>query len=897
MKRTLPALLGVAVLAAPFVAAAAGPDLTGLISAPASGEAGLEVRITFEIQNIGSAPAPATTFRIMVDPDPMADGSEPTRHDLVLYGDVPALAPSEVFSDEIGAALPSPLRGDRYTFELEIDPAKQTGDVDRSNNLVRSATKMTNRKPNLEIRPGWAVDLVDGCFYGEPLEAVIRSCNNGRAGAVGFYPGVVMGELDQLTLIEDVPAATFPQSCHGAEHPNYAPCAEVEGETPSCVAGTCRIECESDEGCGSNLYCREDPLLAEALGKESAKSCMNWLDFPAIVGSLPVCQTFTMKGTIPVANQQGNYYEDQQQRFHLISDVEFSLSESRPHQISTQAFDCRVALPDLVPTSLAPKSRIVAGEATPIARQFKNLGFIEHPRVLPPVPTPETVTFEYQYYLSTAPDISVNQIPLVVLSTGDMGSAEIGRKGEIAGTDLVMVPPNTAPGIYYIGLIADPDGKVPELSKANNVLVHSEQIRVEPPSLRILTDNLPAATIGARFTYQLVAQGGIGPYIWSASELPPGVGFGEDGILGGATTEVGDFPFTVRVTSGEHRAERMLVLRSLPPLGSLQITTSLLPPAVRNIPYGGWTDEFGARHEGLPLAASGGVRPYKWRLDPTVAENWMPQGLEFVSPGGIVRGTPSTQSTTREVVVEVEDQIGNTVTKAIRVVVVSSADLVIKSQLFAEGTTAQPYDSCIEAAGGDSSAPYEWSLERSTIPAGLQAEQRGNQACLVGTPTVCSNFLVKATVSDAGGQSYSASIPLSVECDVIQLTTRSLPTVKRGEEVEQQLSSSGGPGTTYRLYQGRLPAGLSLSSDGLISGTVDEDAEFGGYSFIIQIKDEAGKQGLSALSITVEVEPREPTTKKKTESNCSAASGVGAGAPVGLALALLGLVRRRIKKD
>src|SRR5690606_5484561 len=127
--------------------------------------------IPIELRNIGDQPAPAFRYRITIDPDEMSDGSEPTRHDQVWIGDVPGgLAAGATISEVIQAPLPSPIRGGLYTFELELDFARQIPDANRSNNLVVSNTKMVNRKPSLKIeRSSLALNLVDGCFYGEPV--------------------------------------------------------------------------------------------------------------------------------------------------------------------------------------------------------------------------------------------------------------------------------------------------------------------------------------------------------------------------------------------------------------------------------------------------------------------------------------------------------------------------------------------------------------------------------------------------------------------------------------------------------------------------------------------------------------------------------------------------------
>lgn len=868
---------------------AIGPDLVGTIKAPASGEPGLPISVPITISNIGTDRAGAFWYSILVEPDKV-DGVDVGADEIYAKRLEDGVEPGETLEFTIETTLPEIIRGNFYTFVLELDINRELAEVDTSNNIARSPTKMANRKPFLSMTRPVSLTLPDGCYYGERLEARVEICNRGAAVAWGFFPGVVMGSGSQMSLLDDVAAATFPQSCLEPGSANFHACEPYRGRTPQCVVGTCRLSCESNADCGPDLFCREDPLLGAELGQSGVKSCMNFLDFPKS-SEEEHCRTFKFTGKIPVTDQNEKYYAAGIQRFHFTDDVTFSLSENLPDQVSTEEYLCEEALPDFEPTSVTPSLRVTAGEITPISRRIENNGFVALPR--DGTPRPAQVEFEYRYFISRTKDISIHQIPLgVVSSESGAGIASVKRKGSSFRTDLVMVPPNLSPGVYWLGLIVDPAGKHRELSKTNNTLVASQPIQVEPASLQILSDGLPTATLGGAFTWQLIGAGGVGPYSWSGGDLPPGMSLSSSGLLSGTPTDTGLFPFTVRLQSGNHVAERMLVLRSIPPQGSLEITTSLLPPAVRGAAYGGWTDPQGQRHDGLQLAASGGMGPYLWELDRDTADNVLPVGLVGPSPEGVISGSATEAAETRSITVRVRDRLGHSATRTLLLPVVRSADLVILSPLFAEGTTSFPYDSCIQATGGEVGEDYEWELDPTTIPAGLEVETRGRMACLHGIPEVCANFMVRSTVMDADGQRYTASIPLTVECELIQMLTRFLPEVARGEEVEEQLSSDAGPGASYRLYQGELPPGLSLAADGVIAGTVSEDAPFGVYSFLVLVRDDAGRQGMSALSIGVRIEARESQLKTRKNTGCSSGSPA-ASLPLALALAGLGLSRGR----
>jgi hypothetical protein len=105
-----------------------------------------------------------------------------------------------------------------------------------------------------------------------------------------------------------------------------------------------------------------------------------------------------------------------------------------------------------------------------------------------------------------------------------------------------------------------------------------------------------------------------------------------------------------------------------------------------------------------------------------------------------------------------------------------------------------------------------------------------------GTPTGSLNIVYQWTPAsgiDLTGSTVSVA-PLAV-------TTFNPDLMTQGAAYQAQLTAAGGTGTyTWKLEQGStLPTGLTLSSSGLISGTVSSTFALGSYPFTAEVKDQS----------------------------------------------------------
>lgn len=845
-----------------------GPDLVGTISAPSVGEPGGLVKIPLTIENIGNDRAGGFNFSIVMKPAVEEQGVPTER---VYFGRVDdGLDAQTSIALEPEVRLPSIARGDAYVFELRLDVDEEVDEADRSNNVSVSSNQMTNNRPELRISAAtidW--DLSEGCFFGEPIVATFEVCNAGKAQALGFTPGVVMGDGTQISAGFDVTAASSPQFCAEPGTWNYSACEPVRGQGAECAFDYCRLSCSSDDDCDGGERCALDPLLGDFLGDPGAKSCRNYLSF----GTAPRgerCRTYTVRGKIPMEDQVGAGYSTSPQRFHFIDDVTHSLSQIAPSVVASEVFACRPALLDLAAISIEPTSRLVAGKAVSIRRLIRNEGFTNF---LPGgLEKAEEESYTYRYFLSSSPDVSTHQIPLDLQSTGGAGRGSIGRKSESFLTELVEIPNDVPPGEYYLGLILDPKNELVELEKSNNTFVLPEPIEVEPAGLEIITKALPRAQLGAAYSHVFVAKAGLGAYRWSARNLPPGMELREDGAFYGVPELEGVFAFTVQVEAGGAATERMIALQVLPGQSELMVATETLPLAIRGAPYGRWFDRDGEIVEGVQLAASGGTPPYSWRLDSSAADSRLPEGLDGLTEDGVIRGQPTLRSTGAEFLVEVTDSLGNRASRWLEMLVVDQGTLRLSNRQLPLGTSGEGYHACVEAAGGD--GVYRFEIDRRSLPPGLSEEAVGAQLCLTGTPTACGNFEVEVLVSEGQGQSATVAIALSIECGAIQLNARDLRPIDRGEEVSFQLRAIPSDTPKFSIVRGRLPEGLSMSGAGAIEGTVSDEARGGPYNLVLELSDELGRRSLSALTLRVNQEPGAVTIleSKKTVGCQSAGS-------------------------
>ena len=326
-------------------------------------------------------------------------------------------------------------------------------------------------------------------------------------------------------------------------------------------------------------------------------------------------------------------------------------------------------------------------------------------------------------------------------------------------------------------------------------------LNIQPPPVVISTTTLPAgqATIGYG-PVTLAATGGTGSFTWSlsAGALPAGLSLSSAGVLSGTPSAYGSFSFTVRATSGpvgnEVFADQALLLDLLPP--PVSITTTVLPGGQATIVYGPVT-----------LAATGGTGSFVWSL----SAGTLPVGLSL-STGGVLSGTPSTYGSFN---VTVRATSGLVFADQALALSILPPPVSITTTALPGGQVTIAYGPVILAATGGTGS-FTWSVTGGALPGGLSLSSGG---ALSGTPTASGSFNV--TVRATSGAVFAEqALALNILPPPVVITTGSpLPTATIGVPYFQTLQATGGTGSfAWSVTAGALPAGLTLSSGGILSG-------------------------------------------------------------------------------
>jgi hypothetical protein len=294
-----------------------------------------------------------------------------------------------------------------------------------------------------------------------------------------------------------------------------------------------------------------------------------------------------------------------------------------------------------------------------------------------------------------------------------------------------------------------------------------------------------------------------------------------DGVISGNPTTAGTSNFTVRVSDSNGTTSSLAL--SITVYNTFSITTSSFPAGTVGVAYS------------QTLTATGGLTPYTW----SVASGTLPVGLTL-SSAGVISGTPTTAQTFN-FTVQVQDANTTTATKSLFIVIYNALSITTGS--LPASYEINVYSQTLTATGG--LTPYTWSIASGNLPAGLTLSSAG---VISGTLTTAgtSNFTVQ--VKDANTIASVKSLSIVVY-NRPSIPTSSFPAGTVGTAYNQTLTATGGlTPYTWSITSGSLPAGLTLSSAGVISGT---PTTTGTSNFTVRVQDANAVASTKSLSIVV----------------------------------------------
>lgn len=191
-----------------------------------------------------------------------------------------------------------------------------------------------------------------------------------------------------------------------------------------------------------------------------------------------------------------------------------------------------------------------------------------------------------------------------------------------------------------------------------------------------------------------------------------------------------------------------------------------------------------------------------------------------------------------------------------------------------QGCLNVPYGEFITITRG--TPPFTFTLLGGTLPPGITfAQFDGTSALLSGTPTTAGNYLFTVRARNAQGAQVIKQYTLAI----IGITNfASAPTVTKNAAYSFQLAASGGSAPyVFSLASGSLPAGLTLSSTGLISGT-PTTVETANFVIAVHDASTGGASCQLVASLTVVNPVACPTLL--TSLNVNSSRGMAAYAPL-----------------
>lgn len=133
-----------------------------------------------------------------------------------------------------------------------------------------------------------------------------------------------------------------------------------------------------------------------------------------------------------------------------------------------------------------------------------------------------------------------------------------------------------------------------------------------------------------------------------------------------------------------------------------------------------------------------------------------------------------------------------------------------------QGTVGTPLKATVLAAGGKPA--YRWSLASGSLPPGLHV----NGSTLTWMPTVTGTWssVIKVVDSSYPAQFTTQALLVIIrDAPNVSITSTGLAVGQNGTAYNASLQAQGGiPGYIWSLQSGSLPAGLTLSPSGVISG-------------------------------------------------------------------------------
>jgi hypothetical protein len=436
--------------------------------------------------------------------------------------------------------------------------------------------------------------------------------------------------------------------------------------------------------------------------------------------------------------------------------------------------------------------------------------------ILPPLSSPDFVTnsalaqaWVGENYEAVIEAIG-NPAPTLSLTSGTLpaGLVFTSGDGKISGTP-------SEPGLFEITIKAE--NTVGQADKTFTL-----EVRKAPTVITPAVGELEHATKGSDYSVTFSADSYPAPTSWSLTgSLPDGLAFA-DGTLSGTPKDSGVFSFSVTASLGEAPS-----VTSNLTLEVYEAPSSILPV---NMPDGTVGKEYPDTHltvePGYPESIS-------WTRSGTI-----PPGLAL-SEGGVISGTPTAAGTFNFTVTATNTAGSAHQGLTIIVEATTPGAPTIGTAVPGDGTATVSF-TAPEFTGGSPITGYSvYTSDDARVGEGTSSPITVRSL----TNGTSYRFKVRAENESKKEGAFSALsnvvTPVAAVVPVKPVIggTGELPLATLGRQYFVSLDITGSPTPTVALLKGTLPPGLTLSENGVISGT---PTTAGAFSFTVNAENAGG---------------------------------------------------------
>lgn len=328
--------------------------------------------------------------------------------------------------------------------------------------------------------------------------------------------------------------------------------------------------------------------------------------------------------------------------------------------------------------------------------------------------------------------------------------------------------------------------------------------------------------------------------------LPEGLTFSSiSGTISGTPWNAGDFPVIIAVVDQDGRTSNTgsQTISILPSEAQRPLTISGTPAT---------SGQIGVAYSASFSAVGGAGSGYNFDL----AGGPLPDGLSL-SPDGKIAGSPTTTGTYPGIQVRVTDDAANTaLSNLFSIIVTAAPELMISGNPDPNAQIGKQYSTNFTAFDG-SGMGYTFTSLGAPLPPGLTLVATSQaQATISGTPAYVGTYSgLQIRVTDSAGHVADSSVfsitvgPLAGPALVLVAPTTTHAAINVPFQSAVSAKGGSGSGYSFSIASGSLPVGLTLASDGVISGrpTTAQTA-----SFTVLVTDAAGDTAQGTFSLTID---------------------------------------------